>query len=546
MNKDEIRNRAYEFAKKHNMLNRADKVVAGISGGADSMCLLGLLLEWRELLELEIFVIHVNHGIRGAAADEDERFVEDFCRTNNVHFKAVHADVPKMARLSGCTEEEEGRNLRYRTFAEAAKEFGCNRIAVAHNRSDNAETVIFNILRGSGIAGLAGIPPVRTIIPGNETDKTAIGDDAIVNNATGEYAAGAANKAYKADIIRPLLYTSREEIEYYLAEKGMTFRTDATNFETEYSRNVLRNIIIPIFRDKINSASEEHIVRLAGQACETEEYLFRITASKMAEMEASKELEYVGDDGLCAGSGRQCDENDDERDASITACRIKTDPLENMEPLIRYRVVRSIVGRLAGRLKDITNVHIEDICGLLDKQVGRRIDLPYGLIARRDYGLLVIERADVGSIDELSTGGEWLIGKEELTRCSSDSKQVKVINSVKPLEIGIYCTETIPFTDFTKNLYTKLFDCDKIKNGVSIRYRKSGDYLMLRGREGELVRKSLKSWMIDNKIPSVIRNRIPLVTEGSHVLWVIGYRRDDSYQVDENTKNILVTEVREL
>ncbi len=224
MNKDDIRDRALDFVRKHDMLKQRERVVAGISGGADSMCLLGLLLEWRELLDLEIHAVHVNHGIRGKAADADEKFVEEFCRSRNVDFRAVHADIPSLARKSGQSEEEAGRNLRYEAFCETAVKLNCRKIAVAHNRSDNAETVIFNMLRGSGPAGLKGILPVRKM------------------------------KDTGIEIIRPLLNTSREEIEFWLGENGMGFRTDETNLEMQYSRNIIRNTVMPLFKERINSA----------------------------------------------------------------------------------------------------------------------------------------------------------------------------------------------------------------------------------------------------------------------------------------------------
>ena len=545
MNKNEIRDRAFAFAMTHNMLNKGDKVVAGISGGADSMCLLGLLLEWRELLNLEIYVVHVNHGIRGEAADGDEGFVREFCGANNVAFRAVHADIPKMAQLSGCTEEEEGRNLRYRVFTEVSEEFGCNRIAVAHNRSDNAETVIFNMLRGSGIPGLKGITPVREIFPDNTTD---------VNNKDrggGDNAETGLGKNRPVTLIRPLLNTSREEIEAYLSECGMTFRTDATNFEEEYSRNVLRNSVFPIFRERINSASEDHIIRLAQQAAEVDSFLTDIVDRRMSEMETKGCLEYLIQEarsynkavlGSSTGVDGSVSVNSRTMTDRIIGCRIGTEALNGMEGLIRRMVIRNLVGRLAGRLKDIANVHIEDIVGLLDKQVGKRIDLPYGLTARRDYDGLVIEKK--GAAEQLLQDDKELVIKlSEFARYSEDDKRIVETEGVKPLKLGLYCTDRVPDTDFTKNLYTKLFDCDKIKNDVSIRRRRSGDFLMLRGRNGDTVRKSLKSWMIDNKIPADIRDRIMLLTEGSHVLWIIGYRRDDSCLIDEHTKNILAVEI---
>ncbi len=489
---DDIHDRALAYVMQHDMLREHERVVAGISGGADSMCLLGLLLEWRERFDLAITVLHVNHGIRGAAADADEAFVESFCRENNVDFKVVHADVPKLAAMSGTTEEEAGRNLRYRVFAETASELNCTRIAVAHNRADNAETVVFNMLRGSGISGIKGISPVRKI-SGDIT------------------------------VIRPLLDISRKEIEAYLAGRNMSYRTDATNFDTGYSRNAIRNIVMPVFKERINSASEEHIVRLALQAAQIEEYL-KAQADKVY-------------DGM--------EENAQIRKNGQNESRINVGALEQTEPVIRSMIVRRMIGELAGKLKDIGNIHVDEVLGLTAKQSGKKADLPYGITALREYGDIVLK------LKSTVTGADASLKDTEIIETDINELEKFTENAPFTVEIPrsglpesavlrLFVTQQLPEEDFTKNLCTKCFDCDKINDSVLIRNRKPGDYLLLRSGSGDLMRKSLKTWLIDNKIPAGEREKLVLVTEGSHVLWIVGYRRDDSYPVNEDTRRVLV------
>ena len=463
------------------------------------MCLLGLLLEWKDRFSLKITVVHVNHGIRGEEADRDEQYVRDFCLRNNVDFRAVRGNIPELAPASGCTEEEAGRNFRYRVFKETAQELGYNKIAVAHNRSDNAETVIFNLLRGSGIAGISGMDPSREM--GGVT------------------------------IIRPLLSTPREDIEKYLEEAHIGYCTDSTNFDTKYSRNAIRNEIMPLMREKINSRAEEHIVRLAEQASQIEDMIGRVITElaeslekegKLVRGEVCRQARWIGVD-ICA--------------------------LSQMEPLCRNMLLRRIVGELAGRLKDITNIHIDSIAALTDKEVGKKIDIPYGITARRDYGELILEKNAVSehaAKEDENAGKICIIDPDDYRGAVTiPLGSMKIRGFEKPC-LRMYITGEKIDGDFTKNLYTKFFDCDTIKGRISVRTRRSGDYLLIRNGEGGFIRKSLKSWMIDSKIPAAERDRILLVAEDDdHILWVVGRRRDDSCLVNGRTGRTLVAEITE-
>ena len=490
------------------------------------MCLLGLLLDWKEIFDLEITVIHVNHGIRGEAADEDERFVGEFCRSHNTKFMTVRADIPAMAEASGCTEEEEGRNFRYRTFLETARRLGYNRIAVAHNRSDNAETVIFNMLRGSGISGLRGISPVRVI---DTRESAALGG--CINGETREPGASCGMPEQEPlTIIRPLLDTSRADIETYLAENGISYRTDATNFDTKYSRNAIRNIILPIFREQINAQAEEHIVRLAETAAGFEALADRLVKEKLEGLRERGRLIYSDTPGY-------------------SEVRIDAQELIGEDALLRNMIVRSLAGGLAGRLKDITNTHIGSAAELLFKEVGKRVSLPYEITAFRDYDELVLRRRLGGS----SAGIPEQTGENSTVSIGDPAVYTKddpYTFRMPDGELRLYVTEADKDFDFAKKICTKCFDYDKIVNRISLRTRRSGDYLLVKRRSPDpdktVCRKSLKSWMIDNKIPAGLRDSIMLVTEGSHVLWIIGYRRDDSCFIDEDTRRMLVIELKEV
>ena len=240
----EFENKIIEYMKAYSMLDfesiesKASGVVLGVSGGADSVALLSFFVSLRNSVapKLLLKVIHVNHMIRGEEADSDQEFVEELCKRLNVPYKVYREDIPAMAKKLDMTEEEAGRNYRYKAFIECAleleMEYKCKcRIAVAHNKDDLAETVLYNLIRGSSLLGLAGIKPVRDMI------------------------------------IRPLLDTSRAELEEYLKELGQDYVTDSTNLETEYTRNKIRHLVMPELK-KMNSAAVQHIADVARDALE--------------------------------------------------------------------------------------------------------------------------------------------------------------------------------------------------------------------------------------------------------------------------------------
>ena len=483
-----------DYIKLNNMLSHGDGAAVGVSGGADSMCLLNILISLKEELDLKLLALHVNHGIRGASADADEHFVEAFCVQKGIDFKAIHADVPAMAKEEGLTEEEAGRNLRYESFEKACLESGFQKIAVAHNSDDNAETVLFNIARGSGISGLRGIAPVRSL-----------GD---------------------LTVIRPILCCSRKEIEDYLGKKGIEYRTDETNLTGEYSRNIVRNRILPMFKEEINAGVSGHIAELAAQAAELEEFVGEATEDALKKAE---------EDGLLSVTYNETGE----------AVRIDIDvnTLTAMKRALKNAVIRRLTGRIAGRLKDIESVHIKSAEGLLGASVGKRIDLPYGVVVRRDYTSLIFEK-NINNAKGLRD-----VDKPVFSQIAIDTGafplEYDLPNGKKAVLTLIPCEKNL---NIPRNDYTKFFDYDKIKGNIEFRTRREGDYLLIKGisgTDGELHRKSLKTALIDMKIPAECRDELVLLAEGDHVLWIVGYRRDDSCYVTPDTRTVLVARIAE-
>ena len=221
-----------ETLRRYGMISPGDTVAVGCSGGADSLCLLSLLCESREELGISVRAVHVNHGIRGAEADRDERFVRSFCENSSVPLTVYRCDVPAIAAETGESTELCARRVRYACFEKEA----ADKIATAHTASDAAETLLINLARGSGLPGLCGIPPVR------------------------------------GRIIRPLIECFREETEAYCINRGLRFVTDSTNETDDYTRNWLRHRVIPAVKERF-PAFESSALRCAGVLREDEAFL---------------------------------------------------------------------------------------------------------------------------------------------------------------------------------------------------------------------------------------------------------------------------------
>ena len=241
----EIEKKITELSEKYDMFPHGTRVLCAVSGGADSMFLLHWLSAHSEKLGISITAAHFEHGIRGEESLRDCRFVEEFCREHGIAFVCEHGDVPRYASDRGIGTEEAARELRYAFLKRTAQSLGCSRIATAHNADDNAETILFNLIRGAGSAGLCGIPPVRE------------------------------------NIVRPLLGVSRDEIESYLKENGVPHVEDSTNSSDDYTRNRIRHEIVPLMK-KINPAFSASAGRTAELLKSDDEFISGYSAEFIA------------------------------------------------------------------------------------------------------------------------------------------------------------------------------------------------------------------------------------------------------------------------
>lgn len=317
-----------EYIKKHNMLEPGHKVVVGVSGGADSLALIHILGQITKYMPLTLYVAHVNHGLRGQAAREDADFVAAFAREWGYDFFLKEAKVAELAKEWGLSEEEAGRKVRYDFFREVLNKVGGHRIALAHHRDDQAETILHNIIRGTGLAGLSGIKPVRDEI-----------------------------------FIRPLLEISRKEIEDYCHKQGLKYRIDHTNEETIYTRNRIRHVVIPMIEEHFNPNFSSSLVRMGDILREEEDFLAHYTSQVFEKIAKHKDNEV----------------------------KISLSDFLTCHKAIQARLIRHGLELLKKDLVGIEQVHIEGVLSLaLNSNVGAILNLPHDILASKDYDYLVL------------------------------------------------------------------------------------------------------------------------------------------------------------
>ena len=479
MEKDVIYEKVISYIRENNLISRGDTVVEGISGGPDSVCLFLMLEEYKKELAFNTIAVHVNHGIRKKSADKDQKFVAKLCESKGVELKTFKKDIPLICKVTKESEEECGRRIRYEIFDEVCRQYESAKIAVAHHMNDQAETVIFRIIRGSGIKGLGGM------------------------------------EAKRDNIIRPLLCLKREEIERYLEESEQKYRTDETNNAMEYSRNYIRKKIIPKF-ENVRQNAVEHINALSSEAADINDFMEK-KASELLE-EASKEADrkYITK-GLSQ--------------------KYKSDVLSNAEPILLKFAVRAFITGEGMSIKDVTRTHVDSLCELIAKPGSGEIHLPKGVTVVKESGIVYIKpREDFNpEIQEVAEAKESASSSGNYKFCYPVAGEGSYT-----LPDGSVVTCRI-LNDFDRNeipedTYTKWMDYAKMSEDLCIRTRGSGDYLVINknGNEG-----NLKNYMINEKIPKSERDNIPLLASGSRIYWVMGHRISEDVKVTDNTSCVM-------
>ena len=311
---EKLINKVLKTIEKYNLIEKNDKIVVGVSGGPDSMCLLNILNSLSKQLEFSIYVAHINHMIR-EEAEEETRYVEDYCRKIDVPCFIKRIDVTQKSVDEKIGTEEAGRKARYDFFEEVANKVNANKIAIAHNANDNAETILMNIFRGTGSSGLKGIEPIRD------------------------------NK-----FIRPLIECERYEIEKYCEENKLKPKIDQSNFENIYTRNKIRNILIPNIKQEYNPNIIQSINKMSELLREENDFINEYVENVWKTLIKSQSK------------------------SELIIDLKKFNKIDNR--FIKSKIVFYGIKKILGSTQGIEKVHVDDIILLCEKNIGNKYLTP--------------------------------------------------------------------------------------------------------------------------------------------------------------------------
>ena len=452
----ELINEVEEFCIKKHLISSGDRIVVGVSGGPDSLCLLTLLNQMSKRYDFKLFVVHINHSLRDEA-DFEEEYVKKYCEKLDIEFFSKKIDILKISKEEKRSTEEVAREKRYEFFYEVLNKVDGNKIAVAHNKNDNAETILLNLLRGCGTEGLNGI---------------------VEKNGS---------------IIRPLINISRKEIERFCNENGLTPMIDKSNFENVYTRNKIRNLIIPRL-EEINPDIINGLFRFSRIIRDDEEFIndyVELVYSEVAQVDSEN-------------------------------IYILKDKFSALKIGLKRRVLRKAICDFTGSLKDVSFSTINNAIKEFEySKNGSLIKILNNVNVLVEYNKLkfIKNKKEIEDyIYELNVPGKTYI--KELNKW--------IITEVKPsCDVG----------DIEKNPNIHFFDIEKTGKKLYVRNRKNGDYFFPTGILGK---KKIKDFFSDLKIENSKRYQIPIITNGNEIIWVVGFRSSRKFLKDKSTKEVII------
>ncbi len=552
---DDLPHRVLSEARRHGLeglLLRAPLVV-GVSGGADSLALIHLLAQLRGAdAARTLHIAHLNHGFRGAEGEDDARFVARLAAQWGIPHTVAHFDVPAYAHRHKLSPEDAARQVRYTFLATLARQYSAT-ITVAHTADDQVETVLINLLRGTGVSGLAGMQPL------GQLPLPPAGQDPELTLLAGP------QPARRVEVFRPLLSVWRRDTERYCAQVGLQPRTDITNLDLSYRRNRIRHELLPLLQERYEPAIKEHLYALS-QIASAEDRLMEELAEQV--WPSTARLDEAG-----------------------RSVRFDRTAFARLHPALKRRVVRRAIKLLAGTLEGVGFQHIEAACGVIEGEAAgpTATHLPLGLMVRRDDGWATLTGRTTAQgplADADADEAQWwpLMDKGAVYTLRPPA--------TLPLAHGWALRASVlddPRQALSPGELTALFDLDALtalaQTGAEasggaqagaereagkepevetpapsmpvpvlvVRTRRPGDYIRPLGMQG---RKSLQDLAVDAKMPGRIRNLIPVITlappegkteseadggGGGEVLWVPGPggRRSAHAPVTSRTKRIL-------
>lgn len=553
-----------KLIQKEYLLQKGMHVIVGLSGGPDSVCLFDMLCRLAEELALQLYPVHVNHQFRPGAAERDQAFCETLCTTRGWPCRSFVYDCAQIAEAEGMTAEEAGRKVRYEAFGMTAADLLRRgiaaqdiAIAVAQNANDQAETILFRILRGTGTDGLAGIAKKRY--------------------ETVRWETAAKSAEAQIAVIRPLLETQRAEIERYLAERNMTACIDQTNAEPIYTRNKIRLELLPYLAEQYNENIIAGLNRLGSIAQHDKAYLQETAARAFADARVCGETAARGETAGCVEAASHSEISTKQETAvrgREAALYLSCDVLRGLHTAIRTRVYQRALQEI-GMTENFSSVQAEAIEHLLYAESpsaetaltgGYRVARVYNRlrfyayphIALQDEGserrdrteafcicgeTICLHRAGKASDDVKTNKEAAACAPPERDSCGAWQKTavafpaislaaavgtLKAETAVKAAEFHVgeqryrlWQTDTAAYLALLAAGRLGVhgaFCADALPAGaqVEVRTRRDGDYLPIRGG-----RKKLQDFLVDAKVPKNRRDELLLLACGSRILWIL-------------------------
>lgn len=451
-----------QFALDKKLLEKGDHILIGFSGGADSTAMLTALWQLRTKYKLSILVAHVNYNLRGEDSLADAEFVKNFCFKRNI---SIVINEVKLKAKSGL--EVKARELRFTWFNQLLKMYKMDKIALGHNKKDQAETLIFRLMRGSGYPGLKGIA------------------------------------ASAEGVIHPLLPFHREEIVQFLKDNQIEWRDDKSNMESVFSRNKIRNELLPWVETNLNPNAVERLCATADIFAETNSIMEDLAVRRLQKATVKHSTrEYM----------------------------LSIPTLLKTKSVLRYYVYKLVYQHLTENDKDFYQASVGEIDAVLNSSGSKLINLPNGVIVLKEYDKLLFTLDDPAENVDVDNQKEF-----PSIRHRGTFEDFRIImKKLKKLPTGRYLfeDENCAYLDF-----------DKIELPLITRHRKPGDKFMPMGMQNN---KKLKDFFIDEKIPKFERDKIVILCDKDKILWVCGHRIDNRVSVNKETQNILMIKLEKI
>ncbi|MEN6445187.1 MAG: tRNA lysidine(34) synthetase TilS [Candidatus Cloacimonas sp.] len=443
-----------KYIKDNELIHNGDKLLLGCSGGADSNAMLYLFSRLRVSYNLTLLVVHINHQIRGAESNADEESVKQLCLKLNIPVIIHKITIPPKGNL-----ENQARKQRFAAFEKVLECYNFDKILLAHQKDDQAETVLLNLLRGSGISGMAGIKPIS------------------------------------GKIVHPMLCFSRKELEEILVQAEISWRTDSSNLDNKFRRNLLRNDIIPKLKQEFNPALSSHLSFISELFDNTDKYFVQRSKAHLKK--------------ICL-------------DAQPTKIVLSSPQVLKLPKIERYYLLRKAFETVCGSNNDFFAAHYLAIENILTTPGSKCLYLPHNVTVIKQYEEF-----------EIQWGENKLKAEKEPMLIESDRIMAVYGNYRFNFKYLRVLPKDLKCEDGQVQI---IIDADKIRFPFMIRYRKPGDRFM---PFGMTQLKKLKEFFIDEKVPKYERDSIPLFDDGEKIFWVACHRLDNRVRCDENTSRYL-------